>query len=92
MADGDSTERQLAIWERRFYACLLLGVSMGLVSLVTKMDWLAFPEAASWAGAGVCSIQMGRVLRRAGHDASGMVLRGVAMFVLALATLISALT
>ncbi len=88
MANGDSSERQLATWEKRFYGCVTVAFGLLFVQQLTEMEWLDWPRAACWVGAGWSSIQIGKVLKRAGQDGAVHVMRGLACWGLALVALV----
>lgn len=91
MGDDDdaleTTERQLDKWEKRFFFCVFAAFATLAIQLVFEADWLDLLDwlrGAAWIGAGLSSIQLGRILRSIGRDGSGMLLRGLGCFCVAI--------
>ncbi len=75
-------ERQLEVWTRREYACLLVGCSLFALQIRLDIKWLDWPMFFAWVGGAACCFQGARVLRRAQLDGAGQMLRAVMLCVI----------
>ncbi len=80
--------REIEKWQRRFFFATFVAIVLSVLQFGFELEFLRYPRATSWVGAGVCSIYEGRARRRLGEDAAPAVLRGMTCIAVAVLALI----